>query len=54
MVLDVNVVLAAEPVIKLNAEDVLEYGSSNEPVEWEGIVKLGDNVLDSVVIASND
>ena len=54
MVLDLNVVLAAEPVIKLNVEDELESGSSNEPVEWEGNVKLDDNVLDSVVVASND
>ena len=54
MVLDVNVVLAAEPVIKPIVEDELEYGSNNEPVECEGIVKLGDNVLDNVVVVSND
>ena len=54
VVLDANVVLAAEPAIKLNVEDELESGSNNEPVEWEGIMKLDDNVLDSVVVVSND
>ena len=47
-------VLATERVIKLNVEAELEYGSSNESVKWELNVKLGDNVLDSVVVASND